>query len=74
MERDSLVLGPLVFRTSREGLVVEIAERSYVLDSQHSLQLHRFLHDYQHEQQRRKDGGEREHRLPLWVYAMHELG
>ncbi|MBX5455396.1 MAG: hypothetical protein IRZ31_00725 [Thermogemmatispora sp.] len=74
MERDSLVLGSLVFRTSREGLIVEIAERRYVLDSQHSRQLHQFLHSYQCEQQQGSESEGREHRLPLWVYAMHELG
>ncbi|WP_069804558.1 hypothetical protein [Thermogemmatispora onikobensis] len=74
MERDSLVLGPLVFRTSHEGLIVEIAERRYILDSQHSQQLHQFLHSYQCEQRPVRESEGREHRLPLWVYAMHELG
>ncbi|MBX5451213.1 hypothetical protein [Thermogemmatispora sp.] len=74
MERDSLELGPLVFRTSGEGLIVETGERRYVLDRQLSWQLHQFLHSYQHEHQQREYSEKREHRLPLWVYAMQELG
>jgi hypothetical protein len=67
MERNRLVMGPLVFRASQEGLVVETGGSRYVLDPQHSRQLLQFLHSHQEER------GEREHRLPLWVYAMHEI-
>ncbi len=68
MDQNIIVVGPFMIHRTDQGLMVNTADRQYVLDTEQSLVLSSFLGDH------RTGFFKAGHDLPPWVSALREIG